>query len=383
MAAVVGLAPAHERVGVVGEPVDPVAHRPDAGLVDPAAEVGRGADVGRDGDHALGDLGRLAHQVDEEAPERLLGRGGALVLAPEVVRDGGAALPAGSPRAAPAAGRRSRTAPPRASRRRTPPTGPRGRRRASAASCSYCSAVEQRRVVGGVALGRELPALDRVREHRRRAVADGIGLPVAVEQRAEVVAAEVAERVQQLVVLEVVGDDLEPPPQLGRVGAQQALVLLVGHRVDAPAQRLVGGELRPVLDHHAVPARGLEHRGEAAGGDVGHDAIERLAVEVDDPHHLAEARDHRVGDRLPARALVELGVAEQRDLAAADRDVEVPGHVAVRERAPDRRRRPDPDRAGRVVDRVGVLGARRVATAARRTGAASPGSAARAGRAGS
>ena len=40
VAAVVVLAPAHERVGVVGEPVDPVADAPDAGLVDPAAEVG-------------------------------------------------------------------------------------------------------------------------------------------------------------------------------------------------------------------------------------------------------------------------------------------------------------------------------------------------------
>ena len=37
-----------------------------------------------------------------------------------------------------------------------------------------------------------------------------------------------------------------------------------------------------------------------------------------------------------------------------------PGHVAVRERAPDRRGRADADRAGRVVDRVGVLRARRV-----------------------
>ena len=48
-----------------------------------------------------------------------------------------------------------------------------------------------------------------------------------------------------------------------------------------------------------------------AGGDVGHDAVERLAVEVDDPQHLAEARDHRVDERLPDRALVELGVAER------------------------------------------------------------------------
>ena len=99
---------------------------------------------------------------------------------------------------------------------------------------------------------------------------------------------------------------------------------------------------------------------EPAGGDVGHDAVERLAVEVDDPHHLAELAHHRIGDRLPTCALVELGVADQRDLASADRHVEVPGDVAVRERAPHRRRRAEPDGPGGVVDRVGVLGPRRV-----------------------
>ena len=117
---------------------------------------------------------------------------------------------------------------------------------------------------------------------------------------------------------------------------------------------------RAVLDHHRVPAGGLEHRGQPAGGDVGDDAVERLAVEVDDPHHLAQARHHRVGDRLPAGALVELGVADQRDLAAAAGDVEVPGDVAVRERAPDRRGGAEADAAGGVVDRVGVLRAARI-----------------------
>ena len=117
---------------------------------------------------------------------------------------------------------------------------------------------------------------------------------------------------------------------------------------------------RAVLDHHRVPAGGLEHRGEAAGGDVGDDAVQRLAVEVDDPHDLAQARDHRVRDRLPAGALVELGVADQRDLAAAARDVEVAGDVAVRERAPDRRGGAEADGPGGVVDRVGVLRPARV-----------------------
>ena len=142
--------------------------------------------------------------------------------------------------------------------------------------------------------------------------------------------------------------------------AQQPLVLLVRHQVDPLAQLRARGEPRPVLDHHAVPARRLEHRLQPTRRDVGHDPVERLAVEVDDPHDLAELAHHRVGDRLPAGALVELRVADQRDLAPADRHVEVARDVAVRDRAPDRRRRAEPDRAGRVVDRVGVLRPRRV-----------------------
>ena len=116
-----------------------------------------------------------------------------------------------------------------------------------------------------------------------------------------------------------------------------------------------------VLDRDRLPAGRLEHAPHPAGGDVGHDAVERLPVEVDDPQHLAEPRDHRVDERLPDRALVELGVADQRDLAPALRHVEVPGHVAVRDRAPDRRGRADPDRAGREVDDVRILGPARVA----------------------
>jgi hypothetical protein len=78
-----------------------------------------------------------------------------------------------------------------------------------------------------------------------------------------------------------------------------------------------------------VPAGRLEHPQQAPGGDVRDDAIQRLAVEVDDPQHLAQPRDHRVDDGLPHGPLVELGVAEQRDLSPAARDVEVPGDVAV------------------------------------------------------
>jgi len=220
--------------------------------------------------------------------------------------------------------------------------------------------VEQRGVVRGVAFGRQRPALDRVGEDHARAVADLVRLAVAVEQSREVVAAEVAEGRQQLVVVEVVDVDLDALSELGRIGAQEPLVLLVGHRVDAGHQVGAPSQQRPVLDHHRVPAGGLEHRGDPAGGDVGDDPVQRLPVEVDDPHDLTEAADHRIRDRLPAGALVEFGVTDQRDLAAAARDVEVARDVAMRERAPDRRRGAEADAAGRVVDRVGVLRPARV-----------------------
>jgi len=211
-----------------------------------------------------------------------------------------------------------------------------------------------------VALRRQPPALDGVGEDDGGALADGVGLAVGGEQRREVVPAEVAEGRQERLVVEVVHVDLDALAQLARVRAQQPLVLLVGHRVHPLAQRGVGGQPRAVLDHLRVPARRLEHRREASRGDVGHDPVQRLAVEVDHPEDLAEAGHHRVGDRLPAGALVELGVPDERDLAPADGDVEVPGDVAVRERAPDRRGRPQADGARRVVHRVGVLRARGV-----------------------
>ena len=92
--------------------------------------------------------------------------------------------------------------------------------------------------------------------------------------------------------------------QLLVVGAQQALVLLVAHRVDPRAQGLAAVALEeraqapPVLDRLGVPAGRLEHPHEAPGGDVGHDAVQRLAVEVDDPQHLAQ-RARPSGRRSP------------------------------------------------------------------------------------
>lgn len=222
-----------------------------------------------------------------------------------------------------------------------------------------------------VARGREAVPLHGVGEdHRGPGVVDR-GERVA--QRGGVVPAEVAHRGEQRVVVEV-GDERgqvrvsvgEPGADLVGVAAQQALVLRVLHGVDPGAQRVAAGPAEQlvqqpaVLDGEDLPAGRGEHPLDPRRADRGDDPVQGLAVEVDDPHHLAQLADHRVEDGLPDRALVELGVADQGVLPALPGTPEVGVDVAAGQRTPDRGGRADPHRAGRVVDRVGVLGPRRV-----------------------
>ena len=178
-----------------------------------------------------------------------------------------------------------RTARPPASRPRSPPTGRHGSVPSCRGQLGELLVGQQRRVVGGMALGRQPPALDRVGEDDARPVAHGVGRcgsrraarrgrgrrgrgrrPAARRRRSATST-----------------PTLEPPAGSARaaaVGAQQALVLLVGHRVDARARspRLRRSQAPPVLDHLDVPAGRLEHgrpaarrrcrapRGRATGG---------------------------------------------------------------------------------------------------------------------
>ena len=66
-------------------------------------------------------------------------------------------------------------------------------------------------------------------------------------------------------------------------------------------------------------------------------------------------RDHWIHQGFPDRTLVELRVTEEGDLAPTLRHLEVAGHIAVCERAPQRGRRADPDRARREIDGVWIL----------------------------
>src|SRR5215204_2531714 len=121
-----------------------------------------------------------------------------------------------------------------------------------------------------VPLDRQRPALDRVGEDHGRAVV--LHLAVGLDQLADVVAAEVAERRAQLVVAELAGEGAELAAaagqalaQLGRLGAQEALVLLVRHLVDAAPQGFVSGTLEetlkppPILNNNHLPTNNLKH----------------------------------------------------------------------------------------------------------------------------
>ena len=71
--AVLGLAPAQDRSVSSANQSMPVAHGPDAGLVDPAAQVRRRRDVGAAGDHPRRGLRAPRAQVGEQPAERLPG----------------------------------------------------------------------------------------------------------------------------------------------------------------------------------------------------------------------------------------------------------------------------------------------------------------------
>ena len=360
------LAPVQDRLGVVGEPVAPVLVRPDAHLVDPAAEVGRGGHVRADRDDPPAHLGGRAVEVEQGTAQCRLGGRRARGRAAEIAghggngrRDrGGAPEPArgvGEQRGGRAAGLEHR---PGIGRVGSQPRG----------QVVQLRFAQQRGVVLRMALGRQPVALEGVgQDHRRAGVVD---LPERFPQRGQVVAAEVADRCRQGGVGHVGdqrGDVCGPRAVVGQRGAdvgwrpaQQPLVFGVGHLVDAVAQRAAAGAAEQLLQQPAVldgehlPAGGGEHALQPGSAHCRQDAVQGLPVEVDDPHHFAELGHHRVEYRLPDGALVEFGVPDQRPLPAGVAGAELGADVPAGDRAPDRCRRADADAAGRVVrgDRV-------------------------------
>jgi hypothetical protein len=85
-----------------------------------------------------------------------------------------------------------------------------------------------------------------------------------------------------------------------------------------------------------------------------------LAIDVDDPGHVAQALEGGVRDGLPHVALVELGVADEGDEARRALTPEVRLDVAAGHGGEERRNRTEAHGAGREVGDVRVLRTRRV-----------------------
>ena len=232
-------------------------------------------------------------------------------------------------------------------------------------------------VVVLVAGDRQAEALHRVGDEAGRPVV--IDLVEGFDDRRQVVAAEVVHQPRQLVVgarldqlchRTLVADLVHQPLAPGRAALEhQRRVELVRAAVDPLPQGLAAGLAergllqRAVFQDHHVPAEVLEQLLVALPQALAHHGVEALAVVVDDPPAIAQALLPAFEDGLEDVALVELGVADQRDHAAFG-PVEAPAvgaHVVLGERREQCLRDAKTDRAGGEVDVVGVLGARRIA----------------------
>lgn len=109
-----------------------------------------------------------------------------------------------------------------------------------------------------------------------------------------------------------------------------------------------------------MPAGRLELGPPLVDPDAGHDPVEGLTVEVDDPHDLAQALGCVVGHRFPDVALVQFGVTEEGDEATGRSCTEVGIDIASRRGREEGCRGSEAHRTGREVDLVGILGPRRV-----------------------
>ena len=233
---------------------------------------------------------------------------------------------------------------------------------------------QQGGVVARVARDRQPPALHRVGEDHAGPVPDLIAGGVGGQHAGQVVPTQVGDQRGQLVVGHAGqglvhagrGAVVEPLPQLLTGQAEQRLVVLVGHVVDPGPQRAAVGlgelglELAPVLGLGHVPAGRLELAPPVRGADAGHHPVQRLPVEVDHPHHVAQPVRGRVEDGFPDVALVQFGVAQQGDEPGPGPVAEVRVHVPAGHRGEQGRDRAETDRPGREVDFVRVLGPGRV-----------------------
>ena len=163
-------------------------------------------------------------------------------------------------------------------------------------------------------------------------VAGGVSGAEGFDEVVDVVAAEVGHEASEFVVAEGVDDGADAGfaaevSEEGLAPGGAALegdggVEAVGAVVDPEAEGFAavagegGLELAAVFDCDDVPAHVLEQAFDAAEQAVGDDAVEALAVVVDDPPDVADVVFPAFEEGFVDVALVQFGVAGDGDLAA-------------------------------------------------------------------
>ena len=234
----------------------------------------------------------------------------------------------------------------------------------------------QARVIVLVSGERQAETLDRVADEADGTVViDGFE---SLDERGHVMAAEIAHQTRQLVV-RARFDQRRHRPVIADVGHQaraprrsalehQRGVELVRARVDPFSQRLAARLAersaleRSVLQDHDVPAKVPEQLLVTLPEPLAYDGIEALPVVVDHPPAIAQPLFPALQQRFENVALVELGIAGERDHAALApaRAPAMRADIVLHERGEERLSDAKADRSGGKVDIVGVLGPRRI-----------------------
>ena len=358
----------------LGEDVGHVAAAEQAALVDPGAEVGRDGDVGRGGDDPVGEVAAGLRQVEQDAAERGLrrllvaGRGGD--RGDRDVAEAARALVAGDA----AALEQRLDAGPRIvadAFERLPFLALAHAHRL--AQRGHLGRVHQAGVIVLVAGEGQAEALDRPGDEQGRdVVLRGVE---RLDQRLHAMAAEVGEQRRERGVVMLLEEGRCRLAELGvDPRAPRRAALIVERRQFGVGQLLEPGlELRMLVERGLQPlaVAQLDDAPAAASEDlveplehaVGAGRVEALAVVVDDPPQVADVVLGALDDRFVDIALVELGIADQRDEAAAVLLVQpaVGGEIILHEAGEERDRDAEADRAGREIDRDPVLGPARIA----------------------
>ncbi len=237
-------------------------------------------------------------------------------------------------------------------------------------------------MVDAVAGEGQPPALDGVREQHRGPASLAIGRTQRSIEHVQVVTAQVGEQPRELGIGHVRDHTRQGVPSRWRRSVHQAgprlvagppdqhLVFLVRHVVDPLAKRVAIGpcevRLQPasVLGLDRMPARRREHRLHPTDADPRNDPIETLAIQVDDHRHVPELAQALLEDRLPDVAFVKLRIADQGHEPpiglARDALAEMRPQVAIGQGGEHRGDRPEAHGARGEVDRIGILGPRRI-----------------------